>query len=229
MSTIKEIISGILTTILIAISSILPAHNAPKIELGSVTSAVITTSATNGSKSNRDAQGATVWTNVGNMTADDGVFAVNGLGGVSFYASTTAYGFSIPAGQTIRGVLVEVKKKGTNDVPNVTFVFDDSIKLLKAGAVTGATRADLTTRWSATNAYVSYGGPTDLWDATLTVSDVNNSGFGVAFSVDPTPGDLNATASVDAIRMTIYYSDPDGPAKVQVKSQTRVAGKVRIQ
>lgn len=174
---------------------------------------ILPTSSVNGSASGRTVQTVGPWTNPGNITADDGVFATAGSSlGVSRYASTTSYGFNIPIQDTITGFLVEVKKKGTNDVPNATFVYDDSLRLLKANAVIGTDKADTTTPWSATNVYVSYGGDGILWGTTWTPSEVNSSGFGVAFSSNPEQGDLSALASVDAIRVTIFYVDPHGNA-----------------
>lgn len=60
-------------------------------------------------------------------------------------------------------------------------VSENSIKIVKGGSITGtekSTAAALTT----SDAYVSYGGASDLWGTTWTPDDINASTFGVVFS-----------------------------------------------
>ena len=120
------------------------------------------------------------------------------------YLKTTDYGFSLPAGSDIQGIVVEVLRHASgNGVNNVT---DFAVKIVKSdGSIGVANRADIVTLWPTSDAYATYGSASDLWGETWTATDINSSNFGVAFSADLHP-DTSVTASVDFIRMTVYYS-----------------------
>ena len=55
--------------------------------------------------------GTIVWTNPGNVTADDGSYAV-AAAGTTHYVKTEAYGEAVPANATILGIVVEVNRNG---------------------------------------------------------------------------------------------------------------------
>lgn len=161
--------------------------------------------------------GTTTWINPGNITADDGSFAtrvqgtVSADGAITHYLKGTNFGFSIPTGATINGVLVEWKKKATTASGSSNRWVDKTVSLVKGGTVSGDNKADTTTNWPTTIAYASYGGSSDLWGITLTDTDVNDSTFGVVLSGNPTvPSDTSNTGSVDAVRITITYTDAGG-------------------
>lgn len=81
---------------------------------------------------------------------------------------------------------------------------DSVVKLVIGGTVSGTNLADAVTLWpSAISGYTSYGGASSLWGLTPTAAQVNASNFGVVFSATVASGE---TASVDAIRMTVYYT-----------------------
>lgn len=145
--------------------------------------------------------GSQAWTNPGNALVSDGVFATVNTGASStnsHYLNVTGFGFSVPSNATITGVYVEIQRESAAGAVN-----DNQVLLVKGGtAQTTQNRASLAA-WGTTLAWQAYGSSTDLWGLSLAPADVNGSGFGVALSVNG-----NDTASVDAIRVTVYYSEP---------------------
>ena len=84
-------------------------------------------------------------------------------------------------------------------------VRDDKVYLLKNGVVVGsnyATSGD----WGTSDSTQTYGGSTNKWGTTWTASDINNINMGVAFSARQNGGQSARTASVDFIRITVYYT-----------------------
>ena len=116
------------------------------------------------------------------------------------YADFVNFGFSVPTGATIDGVLVEHRvKEGTGMDGR-----DGSFKLIVGGTATGVIPAgassfttSLTTR--------SRGGATSLWSCTLTPAVVNASNFGVRLQYDELGG-ADGNISLAFVRITIYYT-----------------------
>ena len=151
--------------------------------------------------------GTLVWGNPGNAIASDDSYATCAVGfstGASHYLKATNFGFAIPADAQIDGIKVEAEIKC--DVSGT----DNSIKLVKAGSYVGDNKArGSSVYWPTSDTYVTWGGETDLWGTTWSVDEINNSGFGVGISgtFDP-DGYWLVTASIDHIRITVYYSFP---------------------
>ena len=127
------------------------------------------------------------WTNPFGVNVFDTINAaqVQGVGGVvsAFVAGLGPFALNpVPAGATINGIEVRVIRRKEPAAGTVT---DNIVRLVKAGAiVTGGAGRAAGTNWSrAFEVPAAYGGPTDLWDTTLTVDEVNSPGFGVAFAV----------------------------------------------
>ena len=101
-------------------------------------------------------------------------------GGISHYLKATNFNFNIPAGATIQGVTVAVNRSSTGTAS--PYIRDNSIRLIQQGNIVGSNRAQATD-WPTTMGTATYGGLTDTWGTTgLSVSDINNSNFGVALS-----------------------------------------------
>ncbi len=77
---------------------------------------------------------------------------------------------------------------------------DQSVRLLKAGVITGNDYAQTASAWTTTDTYTTYGGAADLWGTSWTEAEVNASNFGAVFSASV----QNGTARVDHIRISIY-------------------------
>lgn len=146
------------------------------------------------------------WTNPNNVKVSDGAFATTSFGGgvdCSEYLQVTDFGFSIPLGATINGILVEVQQKGDATVGAHSACTDVAVRIVKGGVI-GSTDKSIAGAWSTTLSYVSHGGSSDLWGQSWIPSDINGSGFGFALSVTQfaQPG---TGGSVDHIRITVYY------------------------
>lgn len=76
---------------------------------------------------------------------------------------------------------------------------DQGVFLAKAGTLGGTNNAN-GLAWPTTDAYVTYGGPIDLWGRTWTVADINDPSFGTAVAAFA----QNGTARVDHVRISVY-------------------------
>lgn len=154
--------------------------------------------------------GTVAWTNPNNAMASDNVYAtcaLNGTTGVSHYLKATNFGFAIPAGATINGILAEFEKKKSGANANG---YDVTVKIVKADGTFGTTnKADTVTAWSSTDTYVSVpvsGASTDLWGETWTPADINDVDFGVALSGKMVNISLNENSLI---------STPNGLVKIK--------------
>lgn len=129
----------------------------------------------------------------------------------SYYLTATNYGFSIPAGATIDGIVATIEKIYTGgglEVPEV-YAIDNAVKLIIGGTVTGDNKANnVSTDWGLDEAVISYGGAADTWGTTPTAEQINASTFGIALAVDLVDNyGLTAEAQVDHIALTVHYTE----------------------
>ena len=144
--------------------------------------------------------GTEAWVNPNNAKVSDNVYATAYFDEVSIshYLKATNFGFSIPTGATINGILVEIERRDLDERAT-----DSSVKIIKAdGSIGSENKADTVNRWPFSDTYKAYGGATDLWSETWTPEDINDTDFGVVLS---TIGGFTA-ADVDHIRITVYYT-----------------------
>ncbi|HRS42859.1 MAG TPA: Hint domain-containing protein [Candidatus Diapherotrites archaeon] len=137
---------------------------------------------------NDNSVGTITWDSIDNIKSSDNLYStatVLGHGSViTHYLKATNFGFNIPTGAIIDGIKVEIEKHG-GDISALKDVYDNSVKIIKSDGTIGATeKKDSVYEWSDTdtNAYVTCGGNTDLWDETWTAEQINNANFGVAIS-----------------------------------------------
>lgn len=151
---------------------------------------------------------------LGNSTA----FTIN-----SGFTETVDYHAANP-GFTSSGGVLEVAQKASTAVGTVqpTFTFsgtpnrrtvvgfsirrarqmDNSVRLKKSSGLVGTDKAQTGVEWPETDTYVSYGSLSDLWGASWTIAEINNSGFGADLSAIV----QNGSATVDHMRMTVFTS-----------------------
>ncbi len=151
--------------------------------------------------------GTVVWNNPDNAkTSDDSrADSVLGFETVSHYLKATNFGFAIPTGATIKGIVVEVEKRSSGDP---AYLIDNSAKIVKDGVISGDEKANPNTWPISTNeSYVSYGSSADLWGETWTPADINDTTFGFVISAtNPLVGNPLRRADIDHIRITVYYT-----------------------
>lgn len=173
-------------------------------------------------ENNPAASGTTDWSSPGNAAAEDGSYANITMGGSASgdFLKATNFGFTIPTGATIDGIVLDVKK--SNGATGGAK--DKTIKLVKGGTFQGDDKADTATAWPSVGsfAYVSYGGASDKWGLTWAYTDINASDFGAGISAVRSGGTTPAEcARIDHIRITVYYTESAGGAgKTQVRHQS---------
>lgn len=146
--------------------------------------------------------GTAIWSNPSNAGASDNSYATAtaAVAVDTHYLKATNFGFAIPPGATIDGIVVEVEKK----VSAGTLTVDQRVRIVKGGAV-GSTDKSSGTAWSTSEGYVTYGAANDLWGESWTDADINDTTFGVVIAGGTTEA-IPPTLSIDHIRITVYYT-----------------------
>lgn len=157
-----------------------------------------------GNEGNNNSVGTVAWVNPSNAALADGNYATASLNAsaVSQYLTVSNFGFSVPAGATMNGVLVEVlcqNDPGGN-------IQDNSIRLYSAGNPIASDKA-VASNWPGYGfeAYRSYGGSADLWGFAVTPALVNAVSFGAVISAKNV-GAFPQIAYVDYVRITVYFT-----------------------
>ena len=126
--------------------------------------------------------GTISWSDPNNAKASDDQYSLASASTGTFYShylKATNFGFAIPAGATIDGILVEIeKKKGVSGG-----TYSEVVKIIKADGTLGSTNKGNSTNWSSTEGYDSFGGATDLWDESWDADKINDVDFGVVLQV----------------------------------------------
>jgi hypothetical protein len=140
---------------------------------------------------------------MGNITAQDSSYATVNISSTSsisdeLYASN--FGFSIPSNAVINGITATVNRRSST-----THTTDAAAYLVKAGVVGTTNRATGTSIPLSVATDKTFGSSTDLWGDTWLASDINNSGFGVAYA-SGTDSVTTGLVSVDDITLTISYT-----------------------
>lgn len=174
-----------------------------------------------GTAANNTEAGTVAWSNPGNAVSSNNsaatMAAAKGTSKESHYLQVSDFAFGIPEGATITGIGVEIERKAALN-SGADWVADAALYLMKAGvrqsSGAGKDKADNINNWPTVDTYKAYGGSADLWANTWTVADVNNSGFGVAFRCIAQPATAEQVASVDHIRVTVYYTEAEDENRV---------------
>lgn len=150
----------------------------------------------------------TGWANPTNVTASDDARATISDASVGAFVSNDlralTFGFAIPTGATVDGIVVEIERSvnATTQTPR-----DHTIQLQKLdNTPVGDNKASGTT-WPTTDAYATYGSSSDLWGLTWTPAEINATGFGVYMKVQTNAGKGGPQFRVDHVRITVYYTE----------------------
>lgn len=156
--------------------------------------------------------GTVAWTNPGNAAASDNSRASVSLavpGSISHYLKATNFGFAIPSGATIDGIVVEVECARSTGAKSSGTCADSKARIVKGGVI-GATDKANATAWASADTYLTHGSSSDKWGETWTDTDINSSTFGFVISAKSTAAKATAIPLVDHIRITVYYTAGGG-------------------
>lgn len=131
----------------------------------------------------------------------------------SHYLKATNFGFAIPDGAIIDGIVVEIERKA--NLANK--VSDERVRIVRWDGVVGGTDKSKAGFWSTGEAYYSYGGVADKWGEPFGWNLINDSDFGVVlatYMLDQIP--TGGTAYVDHIRIKVYYTEPSTNTEINI-------------
>ncbi|HPW44690.1 MAG TPA: hypothetical protein PLX67_03195, partial [bacterium] len=141
------------------------------------------------------------WFNPTNITASDNSYASKTIDyyGSSGALKATNFGFEIPTGATISGIVLGVEGK----LDGGSFIWTE-VKLLKNGSAVGDNKTSMG-MFTGIDKIFSTGGDSDLWGTTWTAEDINNTNFGATITLED-EDDTTGTVYVDHITIKVYYS-----------------------
>lgn len=155
-------------------------------------------------------ESANDWRNPANAGADDAVVAdivaaTYDANDISYRLVPFNFGFTIPTGATIDGIVVEIDRRASAGA-----AVDYLAQLAKgtgSADIVGTNKASAAA-WPAALAIATYGGAADLWGATWTPAEINNNALATAFAVvlSVKATAANTDIGVDFIRATVYYT-----------------------
>lgn len=156
-----------------------------------------------GTAANVDRDGQTAWADVDNIKDSDDNYASQMVLKEEYtdWIRATNFDFAsdIPAGATIDGIELQIehKSEGAN-------IKDSAIYLRKTAGQVGDNKS-LVPSWPIADAYATYGGAADTWNAGLTDVDVRNLDFGVDISAYC--WQINDYwGYVDHVQIRVYYT-----------------------
>ena len=166
--------------------------------------------------------GTMVWATPADAVSSNNLYAtVTAPGPVGTYLSNylkcTNYGFAIPAGATINGIVVKLERM----LSSVTSTSgkDNDMRLLNAASAIVGTNHATATAYTTTDVIESHGTSADMWGAGLTVSDINNVNFGAVYSGSLTKTSTSTTRQIRADHMPItvtYTLAATAPHHIQI-------------
>jgi hypothetical protein len=155
---------------------------------------------------------STNWSSANNAKVSDSSYATAAwvVGSKpTYYLKATNFGFAIPAGATINGIVAEIQEKSSVDTTS-DYCSESHVVIIKSDGTLGTTDKKVAGHISVTESYVSHGGTTDLWDVVWTAEDINDVDFGFAFVGALTSVEDTVTVSVNHMRVTVYYTEAAG-------------------
>lgn len=156
-----------------------------------------------GTVANDTSIGSIAWTasQLTRVKVDDnlGCEDEGGMSAATNYLKCTNFGFSLPTGAIITGIVINLKAQRLAG-SNCTWT---SVKLVKGGTIQTTAKQSSAGAITGSYSYTTVGDSTSLWSDTWTVSDINGSGFGVAASL--TASSFWTIHKCDCISITVYY------------------------
>lgn len=144
------------------------------------------------------------WTGGGTV-----ILPKNSAGDYSDYLTIVSFGFTIPSGATIVGIVDSIQVQSNSS--GAEQVSDFLVQPVKNGAVTGASLNN-GNLWPTVAAAQVYGGPSNLWGNTQLPADINNAASGVAVACVSAGNAGIPAGQVISVTRTVYYLAPVGGA-----------------
>lgn len=116
---------------------------------------------------------------------------------------------SIPSGAIVRGVEVSIFRNASH----ASRCTDRVVTIGKTGGFVGA-NLKKATYVEASNTEATYGSSNELWQLSLSPTNINDGGFNVQVSYNITAGSPNANMIVDQIRVKVHYQEQNRKAYV---------------
>lgn len=127
-------------------------------------------------------------------------------GSTTEYLRCVDYGFTIPVGATINGIIVNVERSSSRWQNGGSR--DAAIRIVQGGTI-GADDRSTGTTYTTGDVVEAHGGATDLWGLAWTSADINAANFGAAFrATKPSSSGWPHTIRIDHIQITVDYT-PD--------------------
>jgi YD repeat-containing protein len=124
------------------------------------------------------------------------------------------FGFTtsdIPTGATIVGIEVQIERRGDPGYSE-NKIRDDALYLRGSGGQVGDNKAVTGTYWPTSDAYATYGGASDTWNAGLSANDIRDSSFGIDISALRDSLAILTKALIDHVRIRVFYTTGPAPA-----------------
>lgn len=155
------------------------------------------------------------WNNPTNAQTSDATYTIAtpdllSNGDFTDLLEATGFGFAVPGGATIDGIVVEVEKRNTGSKD----AKDANARIIQGGTVSGSARA-LAGKWPTVDTYLTYGSNVDLWGLTWTTAQINAANFGFAIAAKRTGGGGgNTIPEINHIRVTVYFTPSPMPIQL---------------
>jgi len=152
---------------------------------------------------NNNTVGTNPWANVANIVSSNNIntsatnIAANG--GTSQYLEIPFPAITIPAGNSIAGISINLERNASG----ANSIRDNVVQLLKNNVAVGNNKAVTGTFWPTTDAVAQYGDASDLWGTTWESSDFANTKLRIQ-AYNNANG--TATANIDYVSFTVYYA-----------------------
>lgn len=111
----------------------------------------------------------------------------------------TGFGFNIPLGAIIRGIVFQFYKETDNE--NI----DVSVRLTKDGVNPVGTNEGGGGVWPGSQTQFTYGSSGDLWGVAWTAAEINAGTFGAYMQTAAFAGAGSSFGQVSGYQITVYY------------------------
>lgn len=167
-------------------------------------------------------ENANAWIVPMEITFEDGVESYISApsydtGDISYRLRGSAFGFAIPAGSSIDGIVLEINRWAINGGAK-----DYRVQFQIGTTLVGDNKAS-PDAWPTLAAETkSYGGATDTWGRSWTVDEINENGAALFAIMSAEATAENTDVLCDFFKVTVYYTPPSVAAVRVVASEANL-------